>query len=285
MKIDGEKIAKKLLSYLKKEVKKLKTKPTLAIFLVGDSSEQKSFVKIKEKTAKKLGINFLLYHLKQPPSFEEFLKKIHTVASNKKVNGVVIQLPLPPSLDTLSIFDYLPHEKEIEGFSEKTKFLPPIGQAVLTILKSIFIKTKNVKDLFIKMNDEERLKEILKQKKIVIVGRGKTGGGPIGKTFNHFKINFTSINSKTVNPQDYTKKADIIISAVGKKVIFPTMLKPGVILINVGLRKEKGKLKGDYDENEIRKIASYYTPTPGGIGPVDVAYLYKNLIDAVKMQK
>ena len=158
--------------------------------------------------------------------------------------------------------------------------------AVLTIIKLIFFGGKiNNKIIIDKKKDVGFFHRKLKNKKIVIVGQGATGGIPIGKTLNYFKINYIGINSKTENKEKYYQEADIIITAVGKKIIEPSMLKPGVILINIGLRKENEKLKGDYDEKEIKNIASFYTKTPGGIGPIDVTYLYKNLIDAVKIQK
>ena len=94
-----------------------------------------------------------------------------------------------------------------------------------------------------------------------------------------------NINSQTPQPEEYYREADVIVPAVGKKILTPDMLKPGVILINVGVRKEEGKLKGDYDEKEVEPIAGSYTATPGGVGPLDVLYLYKNLVDAAKMQK
>lgn len=285
MKINGEKIAQILLAYHKKTLKKIGKKPTLAVVLVGQSPEQLSFVKIKEKIAKKLGIKFLFYHLKKTPFFEAFMHKIKEIANDPKINGLVIQQPLPSQLDTLSLYDYINPKKEIEGFSEKSLFLPPIGQAVLTVIKFIYLKTQKAEKLMI--NSEKDLKffkKILKNKKIILVGTGKTGGTPIGKTLNFFKINYLVINSKTTKPEKYLKEADIIISAVGKNVIEPNFLKPGVILINVGLRRENNRLKGDYEEKEIKEIASFYTPTPGGIGPIDVACLYKNLIDALKKE-
>ena len=119
---------------------------------------------------------------------------------------------------------------------------------------------------------------------MVLIGRGITGGTPIGKTLTVARINYINVNSITPDPHSYYKEADVIISAVGKKIINPDMLKPNVALINVGLRKENGNLKGDYEEKEIKKIASFYTKTPGGVGPIDVLYLYKNLIDAAKLQ-
>jgi len=93
------------------------------------------------------------------------------------------------------------------------------------------------------------------------------------------------VGSTTPEPEVYIKEADVVITAVGKKIIDPGLLKPGVVLINVGLRRENGKLRGDYEESEIRDIASLYTPTPGGIGPIDVLYLFRNLIEAARIQK
>ncbi|MGB9883266.1 MAG: tetrahydrofolate dehydrogenase/cyclohydrolase catalytic domain-containing protein [Microgenomates group bacterium] len=284
--INGKKIASFIENCVKKEVAKLKRKkikPLLTVFLIGDSPDQLSFVKIKEKTAKKLGIGYQIIHLKTIPNFISFIEQIKKENKNPSVSGIIIQQPLPAQFSTETIFDYIDIKKDIEGHHRKTRYLPPIGLAVLTILKYIYAGRKIDKRLLIDLKkDANFFKKVFKNKKIVLLGRGPTGGKPIGQTLQKLKIDFINLHSQTENPQEYLKEADIIISAVGKKVIEPQYLKPGVILINVGLRKENGKLKGDYEEKEIEKIASFYTPTPGGIGPIDVAYLYKNLIEASK---
>lgn len=287
MVINGKKIAFVLEKEIKKSIKKLKKhRPKLVVFLIGQSEDQLSFVKIKSKLAKKLGIKFELIHYRTVPLFEPFVRKLKTIADDNETTGVIIQQPLPSALATETIYQYIPKEKEIEGHHPKNLFLPPIGLAVLTVLKSIFLGGQiNSKIIINPKKDLNFFHRKLKNKKIVIVGQGITGGLPIGKTFNYFKINYIGINSKTENKENYYQQADIIITAVGKKVIFPQNLKPGVILINVGLRKENGKLKGDYDDKEIKNIASFYTPTPGGIGPIDVAYLYKNLVDTLNCKK
>lgn len=287
MVINGKKIAFVLEKEIKKSIKKLKKhRPKLVVFLIGQSEDQLSFVKIKSKLAKNLGIKFELIHYRTVPLFEPFVRKLKTIADDNETTGVIIQQPLPSALATETIYQYIPKEKEIEGHHPKNLFLPPIGLAVLTVLKSIFLGGQiNSKIIINPKKDLNFFHRKLKNKKIVIVGQGITGGLPIGKTFNYFKINYIGVNSKTENKENYYQQADIIITAVGKKVIFPQNLKPGVILINVGLRKENGKLKGDYDEKEIKNIASFYTPTPGGIGPIDVAYLYKNLVDALNCKK
>ncbi|MBI4226300.1 bifunctional 5,10-methylenetetrahydrofolate dehydrogenase/5,10-methenyltetrahydrofolate cyclohydrolase [Candidatus Roizmanbacteria bacterium] len=288
MEIHGKKIASSFEKILKKEAKKLrkKTPLKLTVFLVGQASDQLSFVKIKAKIAKRLGIGFELIHLKDTPSFENFMHKIKEKSQDPKTTAIIIQQPLPAQLSTESIYEYIPSLKEIEGHKRKTPFFPPIGLATLTILKYIYAKSRNNSYLIIDIHKEKTLfKKLFRNKRLVLVGRGITGGRPIGKTLTQARINFINVNSQTPDPQSYYKEADVIITAVGKKIITADMIKPGVVLINVGIRREAGKLRGDYDEKEIKDIAGFYTTTPGGIGPIDVLHLYKNLIDAAKMQK
>ena len=284
--IDGKKIANNLLAILKKERKTIKKRVGLSVFLVGSAPEQLSFVKIKSEMAKALKVDFKLIHLTQTPNFIDFANLLKKEGFNKDVTGIIIQQPLPAQLSTDSIYDYIPLLKEIEGHRKKTEFIFPLGLAVMTIIKYIYNGKRKQDIVFVDMKKNRILfKNILKSKKVVIVGRGMTGGMPIGKTLGNLNVNYISINSTTVDPESYFKTADLIITATGKKVIGPEMLKPGVVLINTGVRKENGKLKGDYEEKDIKDIASYYTPTPGGSGPIDVVYLYKNLIDAAKMQE
>jgi len=284
--IDGKKIANNLLTILKKERKKIKKRLGLSVFLIGSAPEQLSFVKKKSEMAKALKIDFKLIHLIKTPNFIDFANLLKKEVANRDVTGIIIQQPLPAQLSTDSIYDYIPLLKEIEGHRKKTEFIFPLGLAIMTIIKYIYDGKRKQDIVFVELKKDRLLfKNILKGKKVVIVGRGITGGKPIGNTLGNLNINYISINSTTVDPESYFKTADLIITATGKKVITPAMLKPGVVLINTGVRKENGKLKGDYEEKDIKDIASYYTPTPGGSGPIDVVYLYKNLIDAAKMQK
>ncbi|MBI2641735.1 bifunctional 5,10-methylenetetrahydrofolate dehydrogenase/5,10-methenyltetrahydrofolate cyclohydrolase, partial [Candidatus Roizmanbacteria bacterium] len=286
MELPGKKIALMMQKLLKKEIKRLKKKKKLKLttFLVGDSADQRSFVRSKAKVAKKLGILFELVHMKTAPSFETFMHKLREKSDDPSVTGIIIQQPLPAQLSTSSIYDYIPDKKEIEAHKRKSPFLPPIGLAVLTTLSYFFTEEKLSEKLITNLlKDRISFKRIFRNKKVVLVGRGVTGGQPIGKTLNDAKVNYINVNSQTPDAHLYFKEADVIITAVGKKVIKPEDLKPGVALINVGLRREKGNLKGDYDEHEVKDIAGFYTPTPGGVGPIDVLYLFKNLIDSALM--
>ena len=288
MKFPGKETASLIQKLIKKEVEKMKNKQKIKLvtFLIERSEESLSFVKIKAQVAKKLNIDFELIHLKKTPSFEIFMRQIKQKSIDDKSTGLIIQHPLPAQLSTNSIYNCIDIEKEIEGHKNKSPFIPPIGLAVLTALKYIYGKNTISRNLIVDIEkDKLFFKNVFRTKKIVLIGRGITGGEPIGKTLTGVKINYFAINSKTPSSEIYIKEADLIITAVGKKVLYPEILKPGVALINVGLRRENGKLKGDYDEKEIKDIASFYTSTPNGIGPIDTLYLYKNLLLAVKLQK
>lgn len=289
MKIPCVQITRELKRALSRRVIKLKKKkitPKLVTFLVGESNEQLSYVSIKKKMARSLGVKFELVHLKEIPPFETFANLLREKAYDPQTTGVIIQQPLPSRLITETLYNFIPRDKEIEGHHPKSPFLPPLGLAVLTVLKHTYQPKVSLKHLFIEeRQDSSFFKNALKHKKIVVVGRGLTGGQAIGKTLSYFRINYLNTNSQTDNPQQYFEEADVIITATGKKVITSDMLKSGVILVNVGLRKEGRKLKGDYDEVDVKSVASYYTETPNGVGPIDVVYLYKNLIDATEMQR
>src|SRR3989338_11666806 len=167
MEIPGKKISLAIEKVLKKEAKKLRKKNSLKLsaFLVGQPTDQLSFVKIKAKIAKKLGIGFELIHLKTTPSFEKFMKKIKEKSDDPNTTAIIIQQPLPAKLSTESIYEYIPSLKEIEGHKRKSLFLPPIGLAVLTILKFIYLIPSAAK-LMINLEKEKNLfKKIFRNKR------------------------------------------------------------------------------------------------------------------------
>lgn len=291
MKIDGKKISSKLLAHLKKELKsykKTKSKPKVVVFSVRPNSGDLAFIKTKERAAAEIGADFELILFKKIPRFEDFAVTLRQKAEDPKTTAVIIQKPLPQQLSTETLYNYVPTIKEIEGHKAKSPYYPPIGLAVLTIFKFIFDPSdkKKVENLLVDLPaDTSFFKNVFKRKKIVVMGKGETGGKPIGDVLSAVKLNYINTHSKTPTSSPFYKEADVIISAAGRKVIVPSMLKKGVVLVNVGIRKEAGEWKGDYDEEEINDIASFYTPTPGGVGPLDIAYLMYNTIKAFKLQK
>jgi 5,10-methylene-tetrahydrofolate dehydrogenase/methenyl tetrahydrofolate cyclohydrolase len=162
---------------------------------------------------------------------------------------------------------------------------PPLGEAVFKILSVVFY-TYIRRGKLPKQDFSRPLLDWLKLKNVVLIGRGETGGQPIALTMQKHHLNFIMLNSRVENKEDYLKDADIVISAVGKSnIVDARQLKPGVILLSVGTHYEKKHFVSDYDEAAVEHVASYYTPTPGGVGPVNVACLMQNLVAAAKMQK
>lgn len=275
MKIDGKEIAQKILEDLKKQVEKLKKKniiPHLAIILVGQDPASVAYVIQKKIKAEKIGATTTIYSLESRIQNSELIVLIEKLNSDKNIHGIIVQQPLPEGINVQKITQAVDPKKDVDGFHSNTQFEMPIAMAVLKILKEIHASTPGV---------EPRTIDWLKNKNIVVMGKGETGGKPIINALQRMGISPTIIDSKTENPQNLTKKADIIISAVGKSnVITPEMLEQDIILISIGLHKENGKIIGDYNEEKIKDIAVFYTPSPGGVGPVNVAMLLKNLVKA-----
>jgi methylenetetrahydrofolate dehydrogenase (NADP+)/methenyltetrahydrofolate cyclohydrolase len=285
--INGKDIAKIIIDDLKNTVAELPLKPHLADFLVKGKQEDYAYVRTKERYVKRVGGDFTFHDYKSVPEFMIFANKLKQVGLDDKITGIIIQQPLPSNLSTDTLYNYIPLKKEIEGHKNKSDFCPPVGLAILTILKYIFLPGDKTDANLLKVDFNKDLlffKRVLKKKKIVLVGKGNTGGKPIGHVLNLAKINFINIHSKTPNPESFYKEADIIITAVGKKIIKPEYIKEGVILLNIGLRRENDEWKGDYEEDEIKNIAGFYTPIVGGVGPLDITYLVDNLVKATKMQ-
>jgi methylenetetrahydrofolate dehydrogenase (NADP+)/methenyltetrahydrofolate cyclohydrolase len=272
-KINGAKLAEDFLTKLKSRIVLLRKKkiiPTLAVIQVGDLPDSNSYIKQKSKVALSIGAKVIVNKFPTSVFFQELAETILRYNTDPSVHGIIIQRPLPPMLSTNSFNTAIDLNKDIDGFRIKSKFKAPIALAVLHILRSIY------------QTDNATL--YLKNKQIVLIGRGETAGKPIAELFSEKKIPFIQCHSKTTNMNEFTQEADIIISCVGKKgFITNDMIKEGVILIGVGMgRDSKGKLYGDYNEREIEEKASFYTPTPSGAGPLNVAYLLSNLITAAE---
>ena len=278
--LNGKLLAERILARLKKKVARLKKKgvvPQLAIFSVNPSPSSLSFIKAKGEAARKIGVQLKHFKFKRETSYQDFAQKINKVAKDPQFSGVLIQKPLPAGLSHASLDLIIPLEKDIDGGNPKSPFTPPVAMAVLRILDFIRRGGKEEKK---EEFPSESLLSWLNHHSILLIGRGETAGRPIAKTLAKHKVKFLIAHRGTEDLPRFIKKADIVISCVGKRIIEKEMIKEGAILIGVGVRKEKGRFRGDFEEKEIKEVASFYTPTPGGVGPLTVACLMENLVSA-----
>lgn len=271
--INGREIASEILEDLKNRVEKLKEKnvtPHLYIITLGKNSESTSYIKQKILKAEIIKAKTTVKKLSEKTTTDELISLIKKLNSDKKINGIIVQRPMPKTIDEKKIALAINTKKDVDGFHPHSKFMVPVALAVLKAIESII--------------DDQDIVNFLKSKKITVIGKGITAGKPIINLFEKFKIKIKIIDSKSKERKKILKASDIIISAVGKSgIVTKDDLKKGVILIGVGLHLEKDqKFYGDYNQDEISDKAGFYTPTPGGIGPLNVSMLLKNLVKAAE---
>lgn len=267
MKIDGKALADKILSDLRLAVVKLKQQgvtPTLAVIQVGDDPASMAYIRQKQKATEQIGTKVVLYQVSRIKYQEELQNIIQKFNDEPLIHGIIVQRPLPEGLRADGI---LP-SKDVDGFLPNSPYSVPVATAVLTILEKV-----------------TGSRPVIKQGEtpsIVVIGRGETAGKPIADLLIKKGYKVTVVHSQTKNPNEIIGGADIVISCVGKpNVVRRDNIKNGAILVSVGIsRNHEGKLHGDYEEEGIKNIAAFYTPTPGGVGPVNVAALMTNLIQA-----
>ena len=287
MRIDGKEIAEQIFKNLKERVGKLKNKgilPHLVIILVGEDPASKAYVRQKEIKTEEIGAKVTTHHLPKKISQRKLLSLVDKLNKDDKIHGLIVQIPLPSHINDDIVSTSVSPQKDIDSFNPNSQFKMPLAEAVLKILQEVSRETYETKEApFVSSGSSVPSVSFvnwLKSKKIVVVGKGKTGGKPTIEMLENLGAKPEVIDSKTKDPRTLTKNADIIISAVGRpNIITSQMIKKGVSLISVGLHKgEDGKLHGDYEEDDIKNKALFYTPTPKGVGPVNVAMLLENLI-------
>jgi len=278
MKIEGKIIAAKIEGELKEKVKELLKKgitPHLSIILVGDDPSSLAYVHRKKRVGERLGVKVTIYKKKANISQKKFLALINKLNNDKLTHGIIIQRPLPLTIEDLDTL-VLP-KKDVDGFHPHSPFTPPIALAVLKILENIFLSSLPP-STFPKNKD---FLNWLREKKVLIIGRGETGGKPVAKTFKKMGIPFQVAHRQTLNLKKLCLSAKIIISCVGKpNIVRPTMVTADTILVGIGLHLKGKEIQADYDQAKIEKKVAFYTPVPGGVGPVNVACLFANLLKA-----
>ena len=277
--MDGKALAKKIRQELKIECDELKKKginPKLAVIMVGDNPASKVYVRNKSRACNEVGIEYTEYLLKGNTTQEELESLIENLNKDKKVNGILLQSPLPEHLDINKAFKEIAYLKDVDGFT-------PVSVGKLCIGDDTFVSCTPLG--IIRMIEEYNID--ISGKNVVILGRSNIVGRPLIQCCLRKNATVTVCHSKTKDIKEHTKMADILISAIGKsKFVTADMVKDGAVIIDVGInRDENGKLTGDVDFENVENKASYITPVPGGVGPMTIAMLMNNVIKATKEQE
>ena len=272
--IDGREVAYKIKEEIKNEISLLSNKLTLCVVQVGDDEASNIYIKQKEKLANELGINFI--HKKYNDISEELLEKeIIKLNEDKNITGIIIQLPIPDKYNTNKLINLIDPNKDVDGLTDYNKvklynneegIIPCTPLGILELLNHYNIDVKG--------------------ENIVIIGRSLLVSKPLFNLLLNKDATVTMCHSKTINLSSITKNADILISATGKPhLVTEDMIKDNAVIIDVGISRIDGKLCGDVDFENVSKKASYITPVPGGVGPMTVIMLMKNILNAYKKQK
>ena len=274
--IDGKKIAETLRQKLKKEIVEIKSSfksaPGLTVILVGEDPASKIYVRNKEKFSKEIGINSEV--IKYPENIEEkeVLNKIIELNKNKKVSGILVQLPLPKHINKQKVIETILPEKDVDGFH-------PINVGNLSSGYDSKIPCTPLGCLILLKEVEKNLSG----KHAVVIGRSNLNGKPMAQLLLKENCTVTITHSKTKDLKSQCNKADIVIAAVGKpKFVKGDWVKKNAIVIDVGINKTSDGIVGDIDFNEVSKVARAITPVPGGVGPMTIACLLRNTVECFK---
>lgn len=271
IKIDGKGIAQKTLAYIEKEHKLLKDKygraAGLAVIMAGDNPASEIYVKNKIKACETAGIYSRTIKLDENVTEKDLIEEIEKLNKDDKIDGILVQLPLPAHIDELKIINAISPEKDVDGFhsvnlgkmiiGDKTGFLPCTPYGIMQLLDEYGIDPAG--------------------KDTVIIGRSNIVGKPAAILFIEKSATVQVCNTKTKNTKEKIRNADIVIAAVGvPNFIKGEDIKEGAVVIDVGINRVNGKLCGDVDYEEVSEKAGYITPVPGGVGPMTIASLIKN---------
>ncbi len=273
--INGKECSTILRNKLKDEIEKFETKPGLVDIQIGNDEASNIYIASKKKAAENLGINFHHVHFEDGTSEEEIINKILELNNDDSINGILIQLPLPKGYDEKKLINYINPDKDVDGLTELNMGKLFLGKKCL-----VSCTPSGVLELLKYKNIE------IEGKHVVIVGRSNLVGKPLIELFLKENATVTVCHSKTEDLANYTKQADILVVAVGKKhLIKEDMIKENSIIIDVGINRENGKIYGDVDFDNVLSKAKYITPVPGGVGPMTIAMLLNNVVLSYKKQK
>ncbi len=270
--VDGKKIAGVILSQVREEILLLKKKPRLVAVLVGDDASSISFLNEKKKKCEEVGIEFTLLRFDRAITTTKLRKKISEIRASRSSSSIIIQLPLPEHINTQYILDAVRPEEDVDALSSrargllatgKSKVLPPTTEAILNILETYQIE--------------------LSRLHVVLVGLGALVGKPLLNLLAEKVASLSVVHAGTPDIARFTKEADVLITGAGSPgLIGADMVKEGVVALDAGYSRIDGRVVGDIRFEEVSKKARLITPVPGGIGPITVAMLLKNVVTLAK---
>ena len=273
--LDGKKLRDKLLDELKLKVENFDRKPSLAVILAGDNPASQIYVNNKKKTAEKLGITSTVINYPSDVTENELLEKIEELNNDKNINAILVQLPLPKHIDKFKIINAILPIKDVDGFTAENSGKLFTGQKP-------YVYPCTPKGILLLL-DEYNIE--LEGKHVVIVGRSNIVGKPLSIMMLNRNATVTVCHSKTKNLPDIIKTADVLVSAVGEKLIEDSMMKVDSIMVDVGIFKdENGRTRGDADFEKVSKVVSYISPVPGGVGPMTITSLMLNTVELFELQ-
>lgn len=276
--IDGKLVAQEVKAKVSKKVKELQENgitPGLAVIIIGNNPASRIYVNNKKKACAEVSIYSKEYALPDTTSQKELIELISKLNNDDSINGILVQLPLPNHINEKAVIEAIDPLKDVDAFHEIN-----VGKIMIGEYDLLPCTPAGIIELLNSQNIE------IEGKHCVVVGRSNIVGKPMAMLLLHRNGTVTICHSKTKNLKEICKNADILIAAVGKaKFITSDMVKKGAVVIDVGMNKdENGKLCGDVDFDNVKKIASYITPVPGGVGPMTIAMLMKNTVTAASLQ-
>ena len=276
--IDGKAISAEVRAEIKKEVSLLAEngiKVCLAVVIVGDDPASQVYVRNKKRACDETGIASEIIAMPSETTEEELISVLDGLNSRSEINGILVQLPLPKHINERNIIAHIDPKKDVDAFCDENvgrimtgnfSFLPCTPAGIIELLRRSGVSVCG--------------------KDCVVIGRSNIVGKPMAMLLLHESGTVTICHSRTKNLPEITRRADILVSAVGKAgFVTADMVKPGAVVIDVGMnRTREGKLTGDVDFASVEPIASLITPVPGGVGPMTVTMLLKNTVTAAKLQ-
>ena len=277
--IDGKKVSAEVKEEVRKQVEQLQAEhgitPGLAVVIVGDDPASRVYVNSKKKACEEVGFQSYEYALDENTTQEQLLDLVDVLNRDSKINGILVQLPLPKHIDETAIINAISAEKDVDAFHPEN-----VGKIMIGDYSFLPCTPAGVMDLIASTGVE------ISGKNCVVIGRSNIVGKPMAMLLLHKSGTVTICHSKTQNLAEICRQADILVVAIGRaNFVTGDMIKEGAVVIDVGMnRLENGKLCGDVDFESAEKKAGYITPVPGGVGPMTIATLMRNTLTAAKQQ-